>query len=122
MTKSHSLMILISIPLISGCATYSEINQAKNEPICWGNITAKSSNYEISPIMEIGSFGDPFSIVAVLMKSSIFLATLPWNAASRTLHAAAATVNNLKRNPGCYFKDKSSEEKSLDKKSNSTNP
>ena len=83
MKKLNSLLILLTCTVLaSGCvATQLEIKQAENEPLCWGNINAKSS-------------GDEFVNPA---GPALFGVAMVWNFISRTLHAVAATVN-----PNCY--------------------
>ena len=83
MKKLNSLVILLTCTVLaSGCvATQLEIKQAENEPLCWGNINAKSSGHD---------FVDPSG-------PALFAVATAWNLASRTLHAVAATVN-----PNCY--------------------
>ena len=92
MKKLNSLAtLLICTVLTSGCAaTPLEIKQAENEPLCWGNINAKSHKINtIGGIMSgLGPIGYPAWAV--------------WVLASKTLHAAAATAN-----PNCYYSDKS---------------
>lgn len=83
MKKLNSLAILLTCTaLASGCvATNLEVKQAENEPLCWGNINAKSSDDE---------FVNPSG-------PALFAVATGWNFISRTLHAVAATVN-----PNCY--------------------
>ena len=85
MKKLNSLAtLLICTVLTSGCAaTPLEIKQAENEPLCSGNINAKSSGHD---------FVDPSG-------PALFAIATAWNFVSRTLHAVVATIN-----PNCYSK------------------
>jgi hypothetical protein len=51
------LTFLTCTVLASGCATQPEIYAAENEPLCWGNIMAKSDKTELPHIFLSGGVG-----------------------------------------------------------------
>ena len=108
MKKLNSLVILLTCTvLVSGCATDLEIKQAENEPLCWGNINAKSAKYEG---FLLGNNG----YIPTAQGDWVWGALgLSWYFSSKIAHGIAATVN-----PNCYS-DKSDSNSSDTPDSNS---
>ena len=85
----NSLPVLLTCSIFfSGCATYKDL--------CWGNINTKSRTTEIEwNTISLGSQAAELAVPGATL-AGLAVGTA-WNLASKTLHAAAATVN-----PNCY--------------------
>lgn len=80
------IMFVFLAGFISGCATPAEIIKAENEPICWGNIIAKSTETNHKDGRNI-------------MRSPLWPLGLGFISLNTIINSLAATIN-----PDCYSK------------------